>query len=85
LDEGEALVTRVVIDCRQVRREISNYLDDQIDPHLRERMEAHFADCKHCHAILDGTRNIIQLVADDRVFETPAGFGMRLLDRLKNV
>ena len=76
---------RIVIDCRQVWREISNYLDDQVDPQLRQRMEAHFEDCKHCHAILDGTRNVVQLVGDDRVFETPADFGQRLLDRLRNL
>jgi len=26
------------------------------------RMEAHFKDCAHCKAILDGTRNVVKLV-----------------------
>jgi hypothetical protein len=45
-------------------------------------MEAHFKECKHCTAVLDGTRNIVQLYGDDRLFELPAGFSQRLQRRL---
>jgi hypothetical protein len=72
----------VVIDCLHVWREISNYLDDTIDADLRARMEAHFKVCTHCSAILNGTRNMVKLVADDRLFELPKGFSERLKQRL---
>ena len=45
-------------------------------------MEAHFAQCKHCTAVLDGARNVVQLYGDDRLFELPAGFSRRLQRRL---
>jgi len=45
-------------------------------------MEAHFKVCKHCTAVLDGTRNVIKLVADEAEFEVPAGFGARLYSKL---
>jgi hypothetical protein len=38
--------------------------------------------CKHYSAVLDGTRNIIKLVADGAEFEVPAGFGSRLYAKL---
>jgi hypothetical protein len=35
-----------------------------------------------CSAILDSTRNILILAADDRIFELPVGFSERLHARL---
>jgi len=79
-------VNRVTtIDCRHVIQAISDYIDSEVDPALRERMEAHFLECQHCHAILDGTRNVITLVGDDTTFEIPADFGTRLFSRLQGV
>jgi len=51
---------------------------------LRERMEAHFKFCNHCFAIMDGTRNTLQLVGDGVTFELPSGFTERLQKKLKN-
>ena len=72
----------IEISCSEVWREISNYIDDAVDPELRARMEAHFKVCKHCTAVLVGTRNVIKLVADEAEFEVPAGFGARLYSKL---
>jgi hypothetical protein len=74
----------IEISCIEVWREISNYIDDAVDPELRARIEAHFKVCKHCSAVLDGTRNVIKLVADGAEFEVPAGFGSRLYSKLNN-
>jgi anti-sigma factor RsiW len=73
----------MVLNCKDVRREISNYLDDDITPEMRAALEAHLAHCRHCTAILDGTHNVIVLIADDRVFPLPAGFSSRLHGRLR--
>lgn len=72
----------MVVNCEHVWKEISNYLDDELDPGTRAAMEAHFKECKHCTAVLDGTRNVVQLYGDDRLFELPAGFSQRLQRRL---
>jgi hypothetical protein len=73
----------VVLNCKEVRRQISNYLDDDISPEMRAALEAHLAQCKHCTAILDGTHNVIVLIADDRAFPLPVGFSTRLHERLR--
>jgi Putative zinc-finger len=62
----------IEIDCEEVWRQISNYVDDEVDPGLRAIMASHFKDCAHCSAILDGTRNVVKLVGDGRAFEIPA-------------
>jgi len=72
----------MVISCEHVWREISNYLDDEVDVGLRADMEEHFRGCKHCTAVLDGMRNVIQLYGDERMFEMPLGFSQRLHRRL---
>jgi hypothetical protein len=72
----------MVVNCEHVWREVSNYLDGEVDSELRAAMEAHFKECKHCTAVLDGTRNVVQLYGDERIFELPAGFSQRLQRRL---
>ena len=72
----------VSISCEEVWREVSNYLEGDLYPGLRRRMEEHFLACKNCSAVLEGTRNIVRLVGDGKSFEVPAGFSRRLQARL---
>jgi anti-sigma factor RsiW len=73
----------IEISCVEVWRELSNYMDGAVDANLRRRMEEHFRTCEHCTAVLDGMRNVVRLVGDDRVFDLPVGFSDRLKQRLK--
>ena len=73
----------IEISCLEVWREISNYIDEDIDAELRARMEAHFKVCAHCKAVLDGTRNVVKLMGDGVEYQMPAGFSQRLYDRIK--
>lgn len=73
----------IEISCIEVWREISNYVDDEVDPALKARMEAHFQVCAHCKAVLDGTRNVVKLIADGVEYEIPEGFSKRLYNKIK--
>lgn len=73
----------VEISCVEVWREISNYLAGEVSTELRQRMQAHFEVCKHCMAVLDGTRNVVGLIGDGRVFQTPKGFSERLYAKIR--
>jgi hypothetical protein len=74
----------IEISCLEVWKEISNYVDNDVDPELRVRMKAHFKACAHCTAILDGTRNVVKLVGDGMEYKVPEGFSRRLYDRIKD-
>ena len=76
--------TIIEIECAEVWRQISNYLDDDVDPQLRATMSSHFKDCAHCSAVLDGTRNVVKLVGDKRAFEISSGVGERFYKKLKD-
>ena len=75
----------MALKCRHVWDHISEYIDGTLDPQVRADVERHLATCEICSAILDSTRNIIILMADDRVFELPLDFSRRLHARLDEV
>ncbi|MGA2216544.1 MAG: zf-HC2 domain-containing protein [Terracidiphilus sp.] len=71
------------IDCKHVWQHISAYIEDEVDAELRAEIDKHLETCEVCCAVLDSTRNVVVLIADDRVFELPAGFSERLHARLE--
>src|SRR5438270_161915 len=84
LSTGECEMQHSIeISCEHVWREVSNYLDQEIDAELRVRMEAHFKVCAHCSAVLAGTRNLLSLVGSPDAIEIPAGFSERLRLRIE--
>jgi hypothetical protein len=72
----------VVLECKHVWDYISEFLDDSLPPEIKELVQQHLENCEICSAILDSTRNILILTADDRVFELPVGYSERLHARL---
>jgi len=73
------------LKCKAVWEHISEYLDQQLTPELREEIEKHLENCEVCSAILDSTRNVLILTADNRTYELPVGYSKRLHDRLEEV
>jgi anti-sigma factor RsiW len=73
------------LECKHVWEHISSYLDHQLDPDLLAAVEKHLETCEVCSAILDSTRNILVLTADDRTYELPLGYSARLHERLTAV
>lgn len=72
----------MVIDCKHVWNHISGYLDNDLAPEILEQVQKHLELCEICSAILDSTRNILILTADERVYELPLGYSERLHARL---
>jgi hypothetical protein len=80
------------LTCEHVWREISNYLEGDVDAGLRAAMDTHFRTCQRCQSVLEGTRNVIRLYSDERLIEeraidekmieVPAGYSRRLQKRL---
>src|ERR1700674_361314 len=80
--EGNQAMVNHVTNCEEVRREISNYVDGDVDAVLRASMDEHIRTCARCASVLAGTRNVVQLYGDERMLEVPAGFSRRLEKRL---
>lgn len=81
------MVNREAVNCEVVWREVSNYIEGEVDPTLRSAMDAHFQTCAKCKSVLVGTRNVIAVYSDERMIdeqtiEVPAGYSRRLEKRL---
>jgi hypothetical protein len=74
----------MVVTCKQVWQEISNYLEGDLNPALHAAMEEHIGQCKRCTSVLEGTRNVVHLYGDERLFRAPVGFSWRLRGKLVN-
>jgi anti-sigma factor RsiW len=70
------------ISCEEVWRDISEYIDGDLDPMQRAALDQHFAESRQCTALLEGMRNVIDLYRDERVLAPPDGFQERLYQRL---
>jgi anti-sigma factor (TIGR02949 family) len=75
----------IEIDCYEVRRELVNYMEEDMKPELRLRIDAHLQSCQHCTAIYDGVRNVVQLLGSDQAIELPVGLSQRLYKRLSRL
>ena len=76
---------RMQISCSDVRRELANYMEDDVDAELRSRIERHFRECDGCYALYDSIRKVVRLVGSTEVIELPAGFSRRLYERLSTI
>lgn len=74
----------IEISCLEVWRQVSNYVDNDVSPELRERIEAHVKFCAHCKAVVDGTKNVVKLIADGLEYELPQGFSQRLYGKIQD-
>ena len=47
--------------CKKIILELSNYLDNDLDPTLRQDFETHMQKCPDCRVIIDTTRATIEV------------------------
>jgi hypothetical protein len=56
------------LSCKQVTHELSNYLDDQLDPEMRRRIAAHLSLRNRCAVVLDTLRKLLCIGGDENMF-----------------
>ena len=71
-----------MVTCEQVLQELSNFIDQDIDPALRAEIEAHLAMCHRCSILHDSLRKVLVIVGDERTFEISVGYSERLHARI---
>jgi putative zinc finger protein len=79
---GRNEVLPMQISCREVRRELANYMEDDDPQELKVRIEQHFLTCEGCLATYDSLRKIIRLMDGAEIIELPEGFSARLYHRI---
>jgi anti-sigma factor RsiW len=71
------------ISCEEVWRDLSDYIDGELHASQQVLLDVHFAECRHCAAVLEGTRNVIQVYRDERILAMPEAFRERLQETLR--
>ena len=73
----------VPLSCENTLKEISNYLEGELDPWLKMRLEIHLKMCRHCRVVFNTTKKTIELYCDDKLFPLPDPVRDRLHNALR--
>lgn len=66
------------MNCKGVIRELSNYIDGDLDPVVKQELERHLEHCEDCTMIVDQTKKSIEILCDAKPVELPAEVRSRL-------
>ena len=69
--------------CESVIQEISNYIDGDLDMHLRREIESHLKGCRECQVIVDQTRFTVDIFCDSQLVVLPDDVRNRLHEALR--
>lgn len=67
-----------MVSCRTVAKNLSAYVDDDLDPKLRSKIEHHLIYCRRCSVLLKSVRKVVGIMGIEHTFELPIGFEQRL-------
>jgi anti-sigma factor RsiW len=71
------------LNCDGVIREISNYIDGELELAVRQDLERHLEHCEHCQVTVDQTRLTVDIFCDEELVPLPADVKSRLRAALK--
>jgi anti-sigma factor (TIGR02949 family) len=69
--------------CKDFLRELSDYLDDSLDPSTRQELDQHVRDCPNCWVVLDTTQKTVKIYKGCEPQAVPANVENRLLAALQ--
>jgi anti-sigma factor RsiW len=69
-----------LVTCKDFLRELSDFLDENVDPAVRQDLERHITECPNCWVICDTTKKTIEIYRDSQLYELPDD----LRDRLRS-
>jgi anti-sigma factor RsiW len=71
------------LNCKGLVREISNYIDDDLDAATKQEIERHLHHCEDCSMIVDQTKMTVDIFCDSKAVELPNEVRTRLHDALR--
>ena len=71
------------MNCKGVIREISNYIDGELELSVKQELERHLEHCEDCKMVVDQTRLTVDLFCDSKPVELSSPVKSRLHDALR--
>jgi hypothetical protein len=72
-----------LISCKDFLKELNEYLDDLVDPAVKQHWQKHVDECPNCFVIVDTTRRTLQVYKGMQEEEVPAHIKNRLIEALE--
>jgi predicted anti-sigma-YlaC factor YlaD len=71
------------LNCEAVTRELSNYIDGDLNIELRHDLEIHLQGCEHCTIVMNQVKMTVDLFCDAEPVDLPSDVRSRLYQALK--
>ena len=71
------------MNCKGVIREISNYIDGELELPAKQELERHLEHCGECNLVVNQTRLTVEVFCDSKPIELPGEVKSRLHDALR--
>lgn len=71
------------MNCEDVIRELSNYLDGELALAAKQDLEGHLGQCHDCKMVVDQTKLTIEVFCDSQLVELPGDVKSRLHEALQ--
>jgi predicted anti-sigma-YlaC factor YlaD len=71
------------LNCKAVIREISNYLDGELELAAKQELEQHLEHCEDCKMVVDQTKLTVEVFCDSEPVEIPFDIKSRLHEVLR--
>ena len=66
------------MNCKGLIRELSNYIDGELDPTVKAEIERHLEHCDDCRVVVDTTRKTVQVFCHSEPVPLPTDVRSRL-------
>ena len=72
-----------MLTCKDFLKELSDFLDDSLDPNIRAALNKHVEECPNCWVILDTTQRTIKVYKGLEPQTIPPDIHTRLMTALQ--
>ena len=72
-----------MLTCKDFLRELSDFLDENLDAEIRAKLEQHMTECPNCWVIADTTRKTIKIYKGMDPYPIPSDVEERLMKALE--
>jgi anti-sigma factor RsiW len=72
-----------LLTCKDFLRELSDFLDENLDAEIRARLEQHMTECPNCWVIADTTKKTIKIYKGMDPYPIPSDVESRLMKALE--
>ncbi len=71
------------MNCKGVIRELSSYIDGDLDLPMKQELERHLGHCEDCTMIVDQTKKTVEIFCDSEPVALPSDVHSRLHEALR--